>query len=343
MVEKKSYGMLDICKFCCALLILFYHFFSEHGGLPGNLDELLSLYAVAVALFMTISGFLTFDKLSKISTREDRWKTVVKQEKRLLTIYLLWSVPYLIYQVFTLKELSFSYLFWKVQGWIFNSTFYTIWFIPSLAIGLLLAFWLNEKLSRTVANVLAFGAYAIGALMLTYSFVGEKVPWFNLFGQFASTWFGGPRGGIFFGFPLVVLGARMVNVKERMRSVPCVVLSIFFGGCMLVEAIALRRLAGHHTGIDMTVSMIPLVFCILGFLLSIPIKSGKWCVWMRKMSVLIFMTQRLFLTVIPSIIQIDRMTIHTSILFFMMCGGTLLFSILVLNLGKKIPLLRRMY
>lgn len=71
MAEKRSYGMLDVCKFCCALLILFYHFFSEHGGLPGILNEALSLYAVAVALFMAISGFLVFDKTSALATRRE--------------------------------------------------------------------------------------------------------------------------------------------------------------------------------------------------------------------------------------------------------------------------------
>ena len=63
-LTKKKYNGLDIGKFLCAFLILFYHYFSEHRGLPVIIEEALSLYAVAVALFMLISGFLTFNKIS---------------------------------------------------------------------------------------------------------------------------------------------------------------------------------------------------------------------------------------------------------------------------------------
>lgn len=77
-------------------LILFYHYFSEHGPLPGLLNEVLSLYAVAVALFMTISGFLIFDKLSAVKETKERWKIVKHQVVRIYSIYLIWSIPYLI-------------------------------------------------------------------------------------------------------------------------------------------------------------------------------------------------------------------------------------------------------
>ena len=34
---KPQYGMLDIAKFLCALLILFYHFFSENKDIRGGI------------------------------------------------------------------------------------------------------------------------------------------------------------------------------------------------------------------------------------------------------------------------------------------------------------------
>lgn len=72
-MENKStkcmYLGLDVGKFLCAFLILFYHYFSEHGSLPGLLGEALSLYAVAVALFMTS----TLEPLLDIRVRR-AWK-----------------------------------------------------------------------------------------------------------------------------------------------------------------------------------------------------------------------------------------------------------------------------
>ena len=98
-INKTTYTALDVGKFLCALLILFYHYFSEHGPIPKIFDEALSLYAVGVALFMIISGFLTFDKLAQTTDYMQRRAYVLKQVKRIFTIYLLWSVLYLIYSI----------------------------------------------------------------------------------------------------------------------------------------------------------------------------------------------------------------------------------------------------
>ena len=97
--KKKQYGMIDLAKFLCAILILLYHYFSEHGPVFWLLDEALSLYAIGVALFMIISGFLTYCKLASIEGTKDRWEVVKKQALRILKIYLIWSVPYIIYQI----------------------------------------------------------------------------------------------------------------------------------------------------------------------------------------------------------------------------------------------------
>ncbi len=97
---QKTYAGLDIAKFLCSIVILLYHYFSENGSLPGILSEALSLYAVAVALFMTISGFLVFNKLEHVTDQTERWRIVKKQSLKILRIYLIWSVPYLIYTVF---------------------------------------------------------------------------------------------------------------------------------------------------------------------------------------------------------------------------------------------------
>ena len=177
-LTKKKYNGLDIGKFLCAFLILFYHYFSEHRGLPTIIEEALSLYAVAVALFMLISGFLTFNKIKSLESREDRWGVVKRQALRIFKIYLLWSIVYIIYSIsrWDFQNITLSFVLWQIQGWIFNSTFYTIWFMPALAIGLIVAFWLTEKLPVWLCTMLGIVLYVIGSMMLTYSSVGDMLP-----------------------------------------------------------------------------------------------------------------------------------------------------------------------
>lgn len=341
-----NYNGLDIGKFLCALLILLYHYFSEHGPIPEILDEALSLYAVAVALFMAISGFLTFDKLEHIREKEKRWRYVKKQVRRILTMYLLWSIPYLIFSIskWDWNHIQVSFVFWQIQGWIFKSTFYTIWFMPSLAIGLVLSFWITEKLPMWVTAILAVSMYTVGSMMLTYLFVGEMIPGYEKFAVFASTWLGGPRGWLFFAFPLLVLGKTMVTTKKKIKAFPAAVLSVVFVLCMLIEALILRKIAGH-TGIDMTIFMGPTVFCILGFLINIKLPNGRYTIWMRNMSTLIFMSQRLFLTVFPYYLteSTKRLLFNENYGWLVICSVTILFSTFIWLLSKKFDWMKKLY
>ena len=137
----------------------------------------------------------------------------------------------------------------------------------------------------------------------------------------------------------------MVKVKHKMRWQPTMIASIVSVALLLVEALTLRRFFGN-SGIDMTVMMVPSTFCILGFLLSTKLPEGGYLVWMRKMSVLIFLAQRLFLTVLPDILPQavnDIVFANNYIGAVVICGGTIGFSALIIALSKKIRWLKNLY
>lgn len=342
---KPQYGMLDIAKFLCALLILFYHFFSEIGSLPTILEEALSTYAIAVALFMTISGFLLFRKLESVPTRQERWQIVGKQAWRTLRIYLLWSIVYVIYNIsrWDFANLTVTFVLLQLQQWVFSSTFYTIWFMPALAIGLIAAFWLTEFVPKWALAVLSVILYAAGALMLTYKDLGAMIPSYAEITNFAGTWLGGARGWLFYAIPLLLVG-RLVAKKENQpdsRWALWLALSVGCVAVMLAEALTLRHFFGS-TGIDMTLLMPATVFCILQFLLSIRIPQGAYQLWMRKMSLLIFVTQRIFLSVIPKLAG-EGLLANSYIAFLFCVGGTILFSAAIVFLSRKIKPLKLLY
>ncbi len=343
--EKRQYGMLDIAKFLCALLILFYHFFSEHGSLPALLEEALSTYAIAVALFMTISGFLLFRKLEYVPTRQERWQIVRRQAWRTLRIYLLWSIVYVVYNVsrWDFANLTITFVLKQLRVWVFSSTFSTIWFMPALAIGLIAAFWLTEFVPKWVLAVLSAVLYAAGALMLTYKGVGAMIPGYAEITNFAGNWLGGARGWLFYAIPLLLVG-RLVAKKEDetgSRWALWLVLSAACVAVMLAEALTLRRFFGA-TGIDMTLMMPATVFCILNFLLSIRVPQGGYQLWMRKMSLLIFVTQRIFLSVVPG--WAGKEMLANQMFAFLFCvGGTILFSAAIVFLSRKVKPLKLLY
>ncbi len=348
--KKKMYPAVDVMKILCALVILLYHFFSEHGPVFWLLEEALSLYAVAVALFMTLSGFLLFEKLKTVDSKAAQWQIVKGQVRRIITIYLLWSIPYLAFQIFTWdwQMLTVLDVFWKVQGWVFGSTFYTIWFMPALAVGMLFAWYLYSHLKWGTVCAVATLFFLGGMLQSTYGFVGKMIPGFSFFSEFSATWLQGSRGGIFYGMPLIILGALASKIQWR-NLWKSAALSIAMMALLLTEAILLRRFVGG-CGLDLAFFMMPLCLMLTLFLTSVPWSpSGKGqriCRWLRAMSVLIFMTQRLFLTVIPSLVDehITRLLFSNPYIgACLFCGVTIAFSAGVIAFSKKWKGLRYLY
>lgn len=346
---RKKYASLDVAKFCCAVILLLYHYFSEYGSLPSILEDALSSYAVCVALFMVISGFLLYDKLFTVDSKEEKWRIVKRQVVRIYQIYLLWSVPYIIYSIsrWDPSELSFSFLFWNIQGWIFRSTFFTIWFMPSLAIGILISYFVVEKFSDSIIILLSLLAYAIGSLDQTYSFVIDKWSGYSDFHSFVDLWLNGPRGQFFYGFPLVTAGYFIAKNKKSCfdikKTVSYALLTTISTLGLIGEAVVLRKYIGH-AGADMAIFMIPTVMSTTCFLIYFPLSWNDNYVFFRNMSVLIFVSQRLFLTVLPNISDRIKYLCQNQITsFILVCIGDMLFSFAVILMSKKIKSLKRLY
>ena len=343
--QKEKYPSLDIAKFLCSIFILLYHFFSEIGSLPPIIDEALSLYAVCVALFMVISGFLMWNRVEKENDEKKQFGIVRKQVLRILQIYLIWSVPYLIYSIsrWNFESITIGFVLWKIQGWIFGSTFYTIWFMPSLAIGLILSFFVIKKCPSWIAIVLCVLFYVVGGLNSTYSFLISKKAWYGNVNWFIKIWLNGERGGLFYAFPLVSVGYLIACLKTKFKPLIMAFLSFVAMIALLVEALVLREIAGH-TGIDLTLTMPIVIFCVMGFLVSVPIKDFALSIWMRNMSTLIFMSQRLFLTVLPGLfVSVKSLYEKQLVAFLIVCIGTIVFSSVVILLAKKIRCLRKIF
>ena len=75
-------------------------------------------------------------------------------------------------------------------------------------------------------------------------------------------------------------------------------------------------------------------------------KAGSYAVYMRKMSVLIFVTQRIFLTVIPALLSEEMKQMLFSNIWIgavLLCGGTFAFSSLIIALSNRILWLKKLY
>lgn len=348
--NKNSFASFDIIKIVCAIVILLYHYFSEIGHLDGFLDDLLSSYAIAVALFMSVSGFLTFSRINQIDRYEEKRAYLFRHVLRILKIYLLWSIVYITYSIALWDFSSISVLFVldKLRQWIFQSTFYTIWFMPSLAVGLIIVFYAITRLGYKTTFILAVLFYIFGSLISTYSFLTSGISFWENIVIFCTRFLQGARGGLFYAFPLLFVGACAAKCVDKLCDFRFFLLLFFVLIAimiLLIEALLLKRFVGH-TGIDLAL-MIPIVcFLIILCACKITVESNWFLVFGRKLSVLVFMTQRIFLTIIPSLLSENLYSFFFNnqvIGCIWVVGTTILFSSAILLLSIKIKFLRNLY
>lgn len=349
-MERKSYASLDVVKFICAMIILLYHWGSEWGnGIPSLVQELFSLYAIVLPIFLVISGFLFFTKLNSVSEKEQKG-VLLHQVKRIFKVYLLWSIGYIVFQIYTWiadKEPA-RVILKDIWNWFTYSTFYTIWFLPALAVGLLIVYVLYKKLGLKKTFVICLCLYVVGALGSTYSSLSDKIPVLKLGYEYYRMYLNDTRNGLFYTPIFLVVGGFIAQRQEEISWKKSLVGTMIAGVALLSEALVMRRLVGG-AGIDFALFQIAFSWFCVEFVLALKLDfvSKRVSLWMRQMSMLIFVSQRYFSIVIPEFFSGDILLhVQNSNIasFAITCGGTMVFSAILLALSKqKIKGLQHLY
>lgn len=80
-------------------------------------------------------------------------------------------------------------------------------------------------------------------------------------------------------------------------------------------------------------------------LLHIDLKEHRLWLWMRKLSILLFTCQRIFLSVLPGYLPsvFEILYANSYVGLAVVIGMTLFFSVLIVLLSNKVKFLKRMY
>lgn len=346
---KKYYG-LDIGKFICALLIISSHFASEWGNFSKSVDMIFSIYIIAVPFFFAVSGFLLFNKIENTDATQHKG-ILTKYLKKIVLMYLMWSVIYIAFNVATFCK--FGITSQEVVNYIHQcivySTYDTIWFLPALAVGVVMVYFMRKVLSFRNILILAVVFYILGMFGVTYSGVMAKS---ELLSAVYSTYekvFLTTRNGFFNGFPFVALGAYIayeVNEgKYKKANLKYIILSAVFGIFFVAEAFATKKLF-HAPNANTVFMLLPFVYFAIKFLLGVNVPDNKICYTLRKLSTTMFLSQRIFLTALPVLFP---NSVFEKLLSFNSFGGllyiiviTIVFSALLTFLGNHNKIVRLM-
>ena len=272
-MEKVYYKAIDYAKVICAILVV-----CVHTGPLLSINEEMNFFLVqvlarcAVPFFFLSSAFFFFKKIdrSKDLDEDCNIHALRKYLFHLGRMYLFWSLVYFSIQIVIWIAGGFtmhSFLLY-VRDFFFRGSYYHLWFLPALMLGVFLVYTLLSVLKDEEVLFGSLILYGIGMLINVYGDVLKVIPVVGSLLKIYSTIFATARNGFFFAPIFVMMGYYLAQKKLRMNKwilYPGLILSF---GLLVFEAYTIKSFGIMNDLTCMYVSLLPLVFILFQVLLT---------------------------------------------------------------------------
>ena len=252
--------------------------------------------------------------------------------KRIVMLYIVWSVIYLPVDIGELGEMTIPQI---LRLFLWEGNNHALWYLCGTVIGFIITCVLLKFLKPKQVFIIALLFLVIGTVKSTYSTAVSQ-----LFGISLPDYLGS-RNGLFYGFPYISLG--MLIAKSDKKGIFTKRKSLFVG---FITSIILLAVEGYlfvihfkTTSTILWLSVLPCTYYFFVMLLNTHIQLGKsFSLTIRKMSTLMYVSHSLFITVF-------RVFSSHLVLFILVVFATAIFSLVVIKLSeiKQISFLRFLY
>lgn len=338
----KKYDTIDIFKFIMAVVIIMLHtapFSGYSKVLSYGIRNIFSI--VAVPFFFISSGFL-------IKEKSDYSKKYVKKYIfRTIKLYLIWTVIYFPFVFINWMKNGFSYknILVYVRNFLFEGSYYTIWFLPALCTAVLIVYLLHKKFTYSQLFLISIPFYIFALFGSSYYGLAVKNSFLQILTCKYFCFFDSIKNGLLFGFVYVAMGAcisdNLHKINLSLRS--NIFFVLIFWILLAVEQIILSYLDWNTKGVDTVLFLLPLSFFIFVFVVKLHISDIQVSTFLRKLSILMFLSQRIFISIIELCFT-DSVIFKNSMFYFLtilICST--LFSCMIIFLSKKIKFLNNLY
>lgn len=352
LADKKTFVLIDFFKMLCAILIIFLHtgiFLSVSS--PLQMLTRNTVMTIAVPFFFTVSGFFFFKKLVSVNDVKNVFK---KNERRIIQLYLIYSVIYFPFVLRGWMKNGFSgkTVLLYIRDIFLVGSFSTIWYLLALIVGFALAYVLYKKIGIKKAFYLSLLFYAFGVAISSYYGLVEKIPLVNDIVNMYYTIFVSVKNGVTFGLVYILLGGLIATAGEEKtngKEKKYFIVTVVGGVAICAEAAIQYFMKWDLKGVDLKFSLLVFSYGLIMLLISLekklqdnPLlhkyeKIGKH---FRQLSTLMFLTQRLPLTICEILGVSDMNTIlYSAVILF----STLVISEAIIIGSKKINVLKYLY
>lgn len=330
--RKRAYYSLDLFKYISALLVV-----AIHVNPFSDLSETFNAYFIAdvarlaVPFFFACSAFLHFQKRKSLNQ-----VNLIRYEKRIGLLYLVWSViylPYILYSIFSADSLWIGFIR-EVRDFFFTGSYYHLWFLPALMFGMFLLYEMIRRLSFSISALICLILYLVGYLINIFGALWLNVPLLNLIYNMYIGIFSTARNGLFFAPVFLLIGYLLANTRRM--NMKAAMLGFIFSYILLIAEVYLYMKLGLYNDLScMFLSLIPLTYFLMTVLLNLKLKRRPIYAELRKESTIIYTSHILF--VMPLFILFPQA--HLVVYLLSLALSTFL-AYLISRYSRSAPLLR---
>lgn len=271
---------IDYMKFIAAFLVVAIHV-SPLSGINENGDFILTriIARIAVPFFFMVSGYYVLPDSKKHNGR------AVKFLKKTGILYLTAVILYLPVNVYTgyFKELKAGKV---LKDIFFDGTFYHLWYLPAVMLGILLCLFLIRIMGERAAFIITVILYLAGLLGDSYYGLTRLLPIMGEIYDGILQVFSYTRNGIFFAPVFLMLGCLIKNrekkEEEALEENKCdkkdtnsiiytLLVSVFFL-VMMAEGLLLHKY-GWQRHDSMYIFLVPLMYFFFSRIISLSHKE----------------------------------------------------------------------
>lgn len=285
MEEKKYYYGIDLIKYLMVFCIMAIHLQPlEMFGKSVN-ESLNIIIRLAVPFFFCCSGFFLRTKLDKTKDDKNYKKVTLSYIKRVLWLYLIWTIIYLpciIFWYITDKKTPLI----QLKEIFFDGSYVHLWYLPSLAVAITIAAFLYKRIKVQYMFIIALILYIVGLTdTVWYKWISHNFMWIKRILDNYNEFFITTRNGLFFGFVFVILGFMAVDIRIKMKKAV-----IAFIACFVLLTIEFYLYFTYKTAesFESFIMSIGCVFTLFLLAKGIKLKKKPWLDYFRIGGVIIY-------------------------------------------------------
>ncbi len=335
-MEVKKYNLIDIMRLICAIMIVAIHThpFEDINPLLGYIGTQV-LPRIGLPFFFAISGYFYIKNLN------DGKDVSFKYIKRLLNIYIIWSLIY--FSITFIKDfqnnISFISFVKKslIEFFIYGS-YYHLWFFPAIIFCVILTTIFYKMKKLKLLAYISLIIYFIGVLFDAYNLLITNIPILNELFQFSK--FGTIRQIFFIALPFFVLGYFLNILKSKIENVSNkkMIMAILIIVLLYIAEIILVVITKVQVSIVITFMLYPLLASIILLLLNNKTeKFSKVANFSKKCANWLYYSHPLFILVLTTIsLKLFHIKLTQTPTFILTCVISIMCGMVIMKINNKI-------